>query len=83
MQVNGADALSSISAQQSQLQKASTTALSYQLKVDGDNKNAFIDKSAEAEYRGYVAGVAGLSVTEGSLISAEIHLAAKVISLTA
>lgn len=80
MQVNSVDALSSISAQQSQLQKMNTAALSYQVKLDGDTRSAVIEKTIE-DYRGYVSGVAGLSAYGASLIAAEINLGARIIDL--
>jgi hypothetical protein len=80
MQVSSVDALSSISAQQSQLQKMNTAALSYQVKLNGDTRNAVIEKTTE-NYRGYISGVAGVSVDGASLIAAENNLAARIIDL--
>lgn len=82
MQVSGVDALSSASAQQSLLQEMGTTKLSYQVKVEGDSRDAFIEQNSE-RYRGYVSGIAGLSAVGQSLIAAEINLTAKIVSVYA
>ncbi len=82
MQVNSVDALSSISAQNVQSQKANMAELSYQIKLDGENKGAVVEKDSQGYYA-YVPGVSGLSVHGVSEMTAEINLATKVVDLRA
>jgi hypothetical protein len=82
MQLSNVEALSSISAQQLQAQKAKTTEQVYQVKVDGENKGAVVEKDSEGYYA-YVPGVAGMSVHGVSEMAAEIDLAARAVDLQA
>lgn len=82
MQVSSVDALSSISAQQLQSQKANTAEQVYQVKVDGENKGAVVEKDSQGYYA-YVPGVTGMSVHGVSEMAAEINLAARAIDLRA
>jgi hypothetical protein len=82
MQVSSVDALSSISAQQLQSQKANTAEQVYQVKVDGENKGAVVERDSQGYYA-YVPGVTGMSVHGVSEMAAEINLAARAIDLRA
>jgi hypothetical protein len=82
MQLNNFEALSSISAQNTHLQKANTAELSYQVKLDGANRDAVVEKTAEG-YRAYVPGAAGVSVNGVSEVVAEMNLATRLIDLQA
>jgi hypothetical protein len=82
MQRNSFEAQSSISAQNTHLQKANTAELSYQVKIDGSNKNVVVEKTA-AGYRAYVPGAAGISVNGVNEMVAEMNLATRLIDLQA
>lgn len=82
MQVSSVDVLSSISAQQLQSQKANTAEQIYQVKVDGENRGAVVEKDSQGYYA-YVPGVTGMSVHGVSEMAAEINLAARAIDLRA
>lgn len=80
MQLNSVDALSSVSAQNALLQKADTAEISYQVKLDGDNRNAVVEKTDEG-YRAHISGTTDISVYGASVMAAEMNLSAKIIDL--
>jgi hypothetical protein len=82
MQLNSLEALSSISAQNTHLQKANTAELSYQVKLDGASRDAVVEQTTQG-YRAYVPGATGASVNGVSEVVAEINLAIRLIDLQA
>lgn len=73
---------SQVSTQQSQLQKLNTLAVSYQVKVEGDNQTAVVEKTSDG-YRAHIAGLRSIAANGVNELAAEVNLAAKIIDLQA